>query len=123
MDIAKVQKSLATKALYQQHHRFNDLYRYVRHRDWLEAARHDILQNSGANTPGIDGVRGKDLTEAEWQELINQTIEELRAGTYQPLAARRKYIPKANGGERPLGIPTIRDRMVQEALRMVLEPI
>jgi hypothetical protein len=59
MDIAKVQKSLATKALYQPQHRFNDLYRYVRHRDWLEAARHDILQNSGANTPGVDGVKGK----------------------------------------------------------------
>ena len=47
MDITKVQKSLAAKALYQPQHRFNDLYRYVRHREWLETARQDILKNPG----------------------------------------------------------------------------
>jgi RNA-directed DNA polymerase len=123
MEIARVQKSLATKALYQPTHRFDDLDRYVRDESWLESARCAILSNSGAKTPGVDGINGQELPVSEWLALLNQTIEELREGTYCPMPARRIYIPKANGKLRPLGIPTIRDRMVQEALRMVMEPI
>ncbi len=123
MEIARVQKSLATKALSQPMHRFDDLYRYVRDVNWLESARSAILSNNGAKTPGVDGINGQELPVSEWLALLNQTIEELREGTYCPMPARRIYIPKANGKQRPLGIPTIRDRMVQEALRMVMEPI
>src|SRR5215469_3883664 len=123
MEIARVQKSLATKALYQQGHRFDDLYRYVRNMHWLESARSAILTNDGAKTPGVDGVRGNDLSAAEWVALLNQTVEELQKGTYCPMPVKRVYIPKANGKLRPLGIPTVRDRLVQEAIRMVLEPI
>jgi retron-type reverse transcriptase len=123
MDIAKVQKSLATKASYQPQHRFNDLYRYVRHRKWLEAARQSVLRNKGARTPGIDGVVPKDLTEREWREMLDQLVVELKAGTYRPEPARREYVPKANGKMRPLGIATARDRVVQEVVKMVLEPI
>jgi group II intron reverse transcriptase/maturase len=123
MEIAAVQKKLASKALYQSKHRFNDLYRYVKDRNWLESARYAILKNSGANTPGVDEVRGKELPPSEWDALINQTIEELKTETFQPHPVRRVYIPKANGKLRPLGIPTIQDRMVQEVLRMILEPI
>jgi RNA-directed DNA polymerase len=123
MEIAKVQKSLATKAQYQPTHRFNDLYRYVRDVNWLESARNAILHNHGANTPGVDGIKGKELTRADWCALINDTVEALRAGTYLPQPVKRVYIPKANGKQRPLGIATIQDRMVQEVLRMVLEPI
>jgi len=124
MDIAKVQKILATKAFHQPNHRFNDLYRYLKDERWLQSARFAILQNDGAKTPGVDGVVGKDLTEAEWQDIIQQTITDFERGEYQPLPVERIYIPKANGIDmRPLGIPTIRDRMVQEVIRMVLEPI
>lgn len=124
MDIAKVQKILATKAFHQPKHRFNDLYRYLKDERWLQSARYAILQNDGAKTPGVDGVVGKDLTEAEWQDIIQQTITDFQRGEYQPLPVERIYIPKANGIDmRPLGIPTIRDRMVQEVIRMVLEPI
>jgi len=124
MDIAKVQKILATKAFHQPQHRFNDLFRYLKDTNWLEAARFAILRNAGAQTPGIDGVVGKDLTEEEWQALIHQTAMEMTEGTFRPQPVQRIYIPKANGVDlRPLGIPTIRDRMVQEVLRMVLEPI
>src|SRR3954470_6426367 len=123
MDIATVQKMLATKAQYHPAHRFNDLYRFIRDRNWLESARNAVLHNTGANTPGVDGVQGKALTPREWQALLDQTSAELRDGTYQPQPVRRVYIPKANGKLRPLGIPTIRDRVVQEALRMTLEPI
>jgi RNA-directed DNA polymerase len=107
MDIAKVQKLLATKAQYQPQHQFNDLYRYVRNREWLEQARRNILQNGGANTPGIDGVKARDLSDTDWRELIDQTLEELRNGTFCPKPARRVYIPKANGKLRPLGIPIV----------------
>jgi RNA-directed DNA polymerase len=123
MEIARVQKSLATKALSQATHRFDDLYRYVRDVNWLESARSAIMSNNGAKTPGVDGINGQELPVSEWLALLNQTIEELREGTYRPMPVRRIYIPKANGKLRPLGIPTIRDRMVQEALRMVMEPI
>jgi RNA-directed DNA polymerase len=123
MDIATVQKMLATKAHYHPTHRFNDLYRFIRDKNWLESARNAVLHNAGANAPGIDGVQGKTLTPREWQALLDQTSAELRDGTYQPQPVRRVYIPKANGKLRPLGIPTIRDRVVQEALRMTLEPI
>jgi RNA-directed DNA polymerase len=123
MEIAAIQKSLATKAQAQPTHRFKDLYRYVREVNWLESARSAILSNNGANTPGIDGIKGQDLPVSEWLALLNQTVEDLRAGTYCPMPVKRVYIPKANGKLRPLGIPTIRDRMVQEAIRMILEPI
>lgn len=123
MEIANIQKLLATKAQYQREHQFKDLYRYVKNRDWLEKAKQNILKNKGANTPGIDGVKGRDLTEKEWQDLLEQTLQELQDGTFEPMPVRRTYIPKANGKLRPLGIPTIKDRVVQEILRMLLEPI
>jgi RNA-directed DNA polymerase len=123
MDIAAVQKSLATKALYQPDHRFNDLYRYVRDVNWLESARNAILHNQGANTPGVDGVNGKELRRDQWCTLIRETVLALREDNYRPQPARRVYIPKATGKLRPLGIPTIQDRLVQEVIRMVLEPI
>ena len=66
MDIAKVQKILATKAFHQPQHRFNDLYRYLKDTNWLEAARFAILRNAGAKTPGLDRVVGKDLADEEW---------------------------------------------------------
>src|SRR4051812_22591040 len=110
MEIATVQKNLAAKAQYQPTHRFDDLYRFVRDANWLDSAHNAILHNSGAKTPGIDGVNGKEMTPAAWRTLINQTVEELRDGTYQPQPAKRIYIPKANGKLRPIGISTIRDR-------------
>jgi RNA-directed DNA polymerase len=121
MEIAAIQKSLATKAQAQPTHRFNDLYRYVRDAYWLECARSAIMSNDGANTPGIDGIKGQDLPVPDWLALLNQTVEDLRTGTYCPMPVKRVYIPKASGKLRPLGI--IRDRMVQEAIRMILEPI
>ena len=123
MDIAHVQKSLATKAQYQPTHRFKYLYRYVRDINWLESAHNAILHNSGAKTPGVDGVRGSDLSPSAWTALIHQTAEALRNGTYHPQPVRRVYVPKANGKLRPIGISTIQDRMVQEVIRMILEPI
>lgn len=123
-DIAFLQRMLAKKALLQPNHRFHDLYDLVRDAEWLRVSLEAILSNKGALTPGVDGVGKAQLeSEASRAKLVEQVARELRERTYQPQPVRRVYIPKASGKLRPLGIPTITDRMVQECLRMVLEPI
>ena len=67
-------------------------------------------------------MKGKELTETEWRTLLDEVIEAMHAGSFQPMPVRRVDIPKANGGLRPLGIPTIRDRVVQEVLRICSNP-
>lgn len=103
-------------------HQFNDLFNLVADPFWLWVATYGILGNDGANTPGVDGIVADDI-EGNVLQFAESLAAELKAGTYKPSPVRRVYIPKANGSLRPLGIPTMRDRVVQEALRMVLEPI
>jgi len=123
-DILTMQRALARKALLQPNHRFDDLYGLVRDVYWLRTSLEAILANDGANTPGVDGMTREHLkSERPRAQLVERVARELREGRYRPSAVRRVYIPKANGKLRPLGIPTIGDRMVQECLRMVLEPI
>src|SRR5262249_16186230 len=100
------------------------LYGLVRDVYWLRTSLEAILSNDGAKTPGVDGMT-KEYLEGERSRalLVERIARELREGYYRPSPVRRIYIPKANGKLRPLGIPTIADRMVQECLRMVLEPI
>jgi len=91
-------------------------------RSWLQEAARVTLASSGAKTPGIDGVDKLAMVQNLQKEL--ETIRsELPAGGYQPQPAKRVYIPKANGKQRPLGIPTLRDRIVQRAMLMAMEPI
>jgi len=89
---------------------------------WLGAACERVLKRSRRKAPGVDGV-----TVARFQRNCDQRLEELRLelkrGTYQPRPLRRVEIPKANGKIRQLGIPCLRDKIVQEAIRMALEPI
>jgi group II intron reverse transcriptase/maturase len=80
------------------------------------------LASSGAKTPGIDGI-DKQAMEGDLQYQLDTIRSELLAGSYRPKPARRVYIPKANGKQRPLGIPTLRDRIVQRAMLMAMEPI
>jgi len=122
MQIAKVQESLARKALYQSNTKFDDLFSLIANPYWLWVATECILQNSGARTPGIDGIT-KDDIKSDTHEYAQALSAELKAGTYKPQAVKRSYISKANGQLRALGIPIMRDRVVQEATRMVLEPI
>jgi RNA-directed DNA polymerase len=89
--------------------------------DNLRAAARTVVANKGA--PGVDRIT-VEVFEGHLEANLERLEEELRSGTYQPQAIRRTYIPKAGSKElRPLGIPTVRDRVVQTALRNVLEPI
>jgi group II intron reverse transcriptase/maturase len=117
-----MQRKLSQKATEELEHTFEDLYSLLCHEVWLRVAHHKVNSNQGRETAGID-----------WQSMshfngdLEGNLERLRvmlkAKTFEPLPVRRVYIPKANGKKRPLGIPGIRDRIVQEALRMILEPI
>lgn len=123
-DIIKTQRSLAMKALYQPEHQFNHLYRLICREEWIQAALSAVLSHQGARTAGIDGVTRKAFDSTEFYlAFLRQLQEELRSGTFRPVPVRRVYIPKANGAKRPLGISTVKDRVVQMLLKMVLEPI
>ncbi len=91
--------------------------------DWLHAAMERILKRSRGKAAGVDRVTVKKFTEHRLSEKFEELRLELRNGIYRPKPLRRVEIPKANGKMRPLGIPCLRDKIVQEAVRMALEPI
>src|SRR5437588_12867182 len=105
-------------------HRFDHLYRFLCQREWIATALRGVLANTGARTPGIDGITKSHLASEEAQSTLIQEIgQELRERSFRPSPVRRIYIPKSNGKQRPLGISTLKDRVVQMLLKMVLEPI
>lgn len=122
MIISELQSKLATWSTENPTRRFDRLLRLMADPIWLAEAARITLMARGAHTPGIDGVRKRQM-EAHLDEELADIRQQLVAGTYQPHPARRVYIPKKNGKRRPLGIPTLRDRIVQRAMLMVLEPI
>lgn len=86
----------------------------------LEAAWQQVLRNKGSH--GVDGVSVERFA-AKQGQYLQELQQALKEGCYQPLPVKRVYIPKSGGGERPLGIPVVKDRIVQTALKMVIEPI
>jgi len=120
--ISEMQCKLATWAATEPCSRIDRLLRLITHPDWLAEAARITLSTKGAHTPGVDGVN-KLMMQARQSDELRMLREELLSGNYQPLPARRVYIPKANGKQRPLGIPTLRDRIVQRAMLMAMEPI
>jgi group II intron reverse transcriptase/maturase len=121
--VRQLQITLYRKAKSNPEYRFWSLYGEVQRADVLQAAWRRVKANAGA--AGIDGVTIEDLTadtqvEAAWMAALR---EELHAKTYRPSPVSRVKIPKASGGFRPLGIPTVRDRVVQMAVYLMLMPI
>lgn len=117
-----MQNKLAIWASEDKERKFDRLLRMIVDRPWLQEAARVTLASSGAKTPGIDGI-DKQAMERNLQYQLELIRAELLAGGYQPQPARRVYIPKANSKQRPLGIPTLRDRIVQRAMLMAMEPI
>ena len=119
--IQEFQRKLYEKAKANPKFRFYSLYDKTYRTDILEEAYRRVKANGGAC--GVDGVTFEDIKAKGTVEYLAELQEELKEGRYKPKPVRRVYIPKANGKKRPLGGPTIRDRIVQTAFLMVLEPI
>src|SRR5712692_3340544 len=117
-----MQRKLSQWATDDPTKQFVDLYSLLCNEVWLRVAHHSVNSNQGRETAGIDGE-----SMSNFNGNLAGNLEELRqllkAKTFEPMPVRRQNVPKPQGGVRPLGIPTIRDRIVQEGLRMILEPI
>jgi group II intron reverse transcriptase/maturase len=122
MNVGEMQRKLSEWATQDKEMKFFDLYHLLYDRDWLRLAHDYVKQNAGSITAGCDGINMSDFDE-KLEENLQTIKEELQSERFKPMPVRRVYIPKPNGKTRLLGIPSIKDRIVQEALRMVLEPI
>jgi RNA-directed DNA polymerase len=121
LKVEKLQAALHTKAKNSPDYRFYALYDKLYRRDVLQFAYVRCRANRGK--PGVDRQTFADIDEYGLERWLDELANELRSGTYRPQPVRRVYIPKPDGKQRPLGIPSIRDRVVQMAAVLVLEPI
>jgi retron-type reverse transcriptase len=119
--VGKLQKALQDKAKRSPGYRFYLLYDKVYRADVLAFAYECCRRNAGA--AGVDGQRFEDIEKYGRDRWLGELTEDLRKKTYKPQAVRRVWIPKPDGKQRPLGIPTVRDRVVQMAVVLVLGPI
>jgi len=119
--IRRLQRKLYRKAKDEPNYRFYLLYDKVYREDILTHAYELAKANKGA--PGVDGQTFAGIEAQGLGKGLVEIREELRTKRYKPQPVRRVMIPKPGGGERPLGIPSIRDRVVQTAAKLVLEPI
>src|SRR5712675_476082 len=121
IDLQDLRRRIYVKAKAEPSWRFWGLYVHVCKMETLRAAYEMAKRNDGA--PGIDGVTFEAIEAQGVEALLEQVRDELIGRTYQPLPARRQEIPKDGGKVRVLSIPAIRDRVVQGALKLILEPV
>lgn len=121
--LSQLRQRLGQKAKQEPGYKFYSLYGLVKRRDTLAAAWAAVREKRGA--PGIDGISIEMVEQSAGGEegLLREIEEALSARSYKPGMVKRVYIAKANGKMRPLGIPTVRDRVVQTAVLLILEPI
>jgi RNA-directed DNA polymerase len=119
--VRRLQRRLGEAAKQHRERRFHALYDRIYRRDVLWEAWRLVRRNKGA--AGVDAMTLAAVEQEGVERFIDALHLDLRAGTYRPAAVLRRYIPKADGRKRPLGIPTVRDRVVQAAAKLVLEPI
>jgi RNA-directed DNA polymerase len=134
--LAQLRQKLGEKARKDPRFRFYSLYAHVYHIETLRTAWRLIRQKG--QTPGIDGLTYEDIdhiddtkdrtiaaleSEQQVEDYLKKIQEELKSKTYKPMPVRRVYIPKPDGRKRPLGLPTIKDRLIQMAVLLIIEPI
>jgi RNA-directed DNA polymerase len=116
------QMNLAVTARENPEHRFTNLYSLMHWDYWIRCAADAVLSRPGSSTAGVDS-KTRDAFKQDYESEVIKLVSSLKDKTYMPQPVRRVYIPKSNGKMRPLGIPALRDRIVQEALRAILDPI
>lgn len=121
--VFELRRTLYCKAKQEPKYQFYTLYGLVCRQEVIESAWRQVSRNKGA--PGMDGISIEDIRNSVGgeKEFLENIRQELLTKTYKPDVVKRVYVPKANGKLRPLGIPTVKDRVVQKAVLLVIEPI
>ena len=119
--VRQLQRRLWVCAKTSRTRRFHALYDRIYRSDVLWEAWKRVRSNKGA--AGVDEVTMRSIEERGVTEFLEGIQADLKAGQYRPQPVKRRWIPKADGKQRPLGIPTVRDRVIQMATKLVIEPI
>lgn len=117
----ELQRKLYRAAKRLRNRKFHALYDRIFRSDILRQAWEGVRRNGGS--AGQDSVSIEDVEKEGVEQFLREIEQDLKAGSYRPKPVLRVYIPKADGRQRPLGIPTVRDRVVQQACKMIIEPI
>jgi len=120
-NIRNFQKKIYRKAKQEKDFKFYSLYDKVCKLEYLEESYRRVRKNAGS--PGVDGLNFETIEQNGLDDYLKEIQQELRTNKYKPSPVKRVYITKANGKLRPLGIPTIKDRIVQMSVKLVIEPI